>query len=144
MNKSGHEMVKSDASTIDLPHCAIFGAKPTLKTHSLLRWSHGIFLVSSLHSLWFYINKKPPPKKQVHPIPPQKNNNFFLVTTTRPTSHPPCEAKEMQSLSVLCAQPLGLENAGDMSAGDLRSWETQGWWVGLGRMDAASGGEFLH
>ncbi|CAK9036112.1 Putative sodium-coupled neutral amino acid transporter 10 [Durusdinium trenchii] len=29
--------------------------------------------------------------------------------------------REMQSLSVLCAQPLGLENAGDMSAGDLRS-----------------------
>lgn len=29
--------------------------------------------------------------------------------------------EEMQSLSVLCAQPLGLENAGDMSAGDLRS-----------------------
>eukprot|EP00435_Cladocopium_sp_Y103_P015862 s1357_g3.t3 len=29
--------------------------------------------------------------------------------------------REMQSLSLLCAQPLGLENAGDMSAGDLRS-----------------------
>ena len=34
--------------------------------------------------------------------------------------------EEMQSLSVLCAQPLGLENAGDMSAGDLRSWEIPG------------------
>lgn len=29
--------------------------------------------------------------------------------------------REMQRLSLLCAQPLGLENAGDMSAGDLRS-----------------------
>ena len=29
--------------------------------------------------------------------------------------------EEMQRLSLLCAQPLGLENAGDMSAGDLRS-----------------------
>ena len=27
----------------------------------------------------------------------------------------------MQSLSLLCAQPLGLTDAGDMSAGDLRS-----------------------
>mmetsp|Transcript_136069 Transcript_136069/g.322487 ORF Transcript_136069/g.322487 Transcript_136069/m.322487 type:complete len:783 (+) Transcript_136069:89-2437(+) len=29
--------------------------------------------------------------------------------------------REMQSLSLLCAQPLGLTDAGDMSAGDLRS-----------------------
>lgn len=57
--------------------------------------------------------------------------NFALVVITTRTYQPPAkrQAKEMQSLSVLCAQPLGLENAGDMSAGDLRSWETQGWWV---------------
>ena len=34
-------------------------------------------------------------------------------------------SQEMQSLSGLCAQPLGLENAQDMSAGDLRSRVTK-------------------
>ena len=38
----------------------------------------------------------------------------------------------MQSLSLLCAQPLGLTDAGDMSAGDLRS-------VGLGNQHLAVG-----
>ena len=37
------------------------------------------------------------------------------------------DAEEMQSLSLLCAQPLGLDNAGDMSAGDLRSWRARNW-----------------
>ena len=46
----------------------------------------------------------------------------------------------MQSLSLLCAQPLGLENAGDMSAGDLRSWAIPvGWEKNLGNSHESTG-----
>lgn len=90
--------------------------------------------VSLLCMILFQQEAHPPQKKSVDPIdliPPPEKLNFALVVITTRTYQPPAkrQAKEMQSLSVLCAQPLGLENAGDMSAGDLRSWETQGWWV---------------
>ena len=113
-----------------------FDAKPNFNTHKKYSDSLTESLSICFFTLYDFVSTRSPPpqKKSVDPIdliPPPEKLNFALVVITTRTYQPPAkrQAKEMQSLSVLCAQPLGLENAGDMSAGDLRSWETQGWWV---------------